>query len=124
MDALVCYAMKANSNQAVLRTLGHLGAGMDIVSGGELYLARRMGFAPECIVFAGVGKTTGEMAEALLINGQRVMPTRAAELGYTFKYPTTRAALQEGRNVTMPPLAAKRAGIPRPAGRRRARTRR
>jgi NAD dependent epimerase/dehydratase family enzyme len=37
----------------------------------------------------------GEMAEALLINGQRVLPTRAEELGYTFKYPTARAALEE-----------------------------
>jgi diaminopimelate decarboxylase len=64
-DALVCYAMKANSNQAVLRTLARLGAGMDIVSGGELRRAIAAGVPPEKIVFSGVAKTRAEMAEAL-----------------------------------------------------------
>ncbi|MCJ2014788.1 diaminopimelate decarboxylase [Methylobacterium sp. J-076] len=63
--ALVCFAMKANSNQAVLATLGRLGAGMDIVSGGELARALSAGIAPERIVFSGVGKTREEMAAAL-----------------------------------------------------------
>ncbi|UHC19797.1 diaminopimelate decarboxylase [Methylobacterium currus] len=64
-DALVCYAMKANSNQAVLATLSRLGAGMDIVSEGELRRALAAGVPGERIVFSGVGKTEGEMAAAL-----------------------------------------------------------
>jgi len=64
-DALVCFAMKANSNQAVLATLGRLGAGMDIVSGGELARALAAGIPAEKIVFSGVGKTRAEMAAAL-----------------------------------------------------------
>ncbi|HEY8566257.1 MAG TPA: diaminopimelate decarboxylase [Beijerinckiaceae bacterium] len=64
-DALVCYAMKANSNQAVLRTLARLGAGMDIVSEGELRRALAAGVPGERIVFSGVGKTKPEMAAAL-----------------------------------------------------------
>ncbi|QRE72979.1 diaminopimelate decarboxylase [Methylobacterium aquaticum] len=64
-DALVCYAMKANSNQAVLATLARLGAGMDIVSEGELRRALAAGVPGERIVFSGVGKTEGEMAAAL-----------------------------------------------------------
>ncbi|TNC13373.1 diaminopimelate decarboxylase [Methylobacterium terricola] len=63
--ALVCYAMKANSNQAVLATLARLGAGMDIVSEGELRRALAAGVPGERIVFSGVGKTEGEMAAAL-----------------------------------------------------------
>ena len=64
-DALVCFAVKSNSNLAVLRTLGALGAGMDVVSEGELRRARAAGFAAEKIVFSGVGKTRGEIAYAL-----------------------------------------------------------
>jgi len=64
-DTLVCYAMKANSNQAVLRTLGDLGAGMDIVSEGELRRALAAGVPGDRIVFSGVGKTRDEMAFAL-----------------------------------------------------------
>lgn len=64
-DTLVCYAMKANSNQAVLRTLAREGAGMDIVSGGELRRAVAAGVPGERIVFSGVGKTREEMAAAL-----------------------------------------------------------
>ncbi|WP_342360891.1 diaminopimelate decarboxylase [Terrarubrum flagellatum] len=62
---LVCYAMKANSNQGVLRTLAKLGAGMDIVSRGELRRALAAGVPGERIVFSGVGKTREEMAEGL-----------------------------------------------------------
>jgi len=65
MDALVCYAMKANSNQAVLATLARRGAGMDIVSEGELRRALAAGVPGERIVFSGVGKTRDEMAAAL-----------------------------------------------------------
>ncbi|MAM23998.1 MAG: diaminopimelate decarboxylase [Rhodobacteraceae bacterium] len=65
MDHLVCYAMKANSNQAVLRTLAQAGAGMDVVSGGEYLRARAAGVPGERIVFSGVGKTRQEITQAL-----------------------------------------------------------
>src|SRR4029079_365306 len=64
-DALICFAVKANSNQAVLRTLGKLGAGMDVVSEGELRRALAAGVPASRIIFAGVGKTRAEMAYAL-----------------------------------------------------------
>ena len=63
--ALVCYAMKANSNQAVLTTLARLGAGMDVVSEGELRRARAAGVPGAKIIFSGVGKTRAEMALGL-----------------------------------------------------------
>jgi diaminopimelate decarboxylase len=65
VDALVCYAMKANSNQAVLRTLAKLGAGADVVSGGELKRARAAGIPSGKIMFSGVGKTAAELALAV-----------------------------------------------------------
>ena len=65
MDHLVCYAMKANSNQAILKLLGDLGAGMDVVSGGEYMRAKAAGVPGERIVFSGVGKTREEMTLAL-----------------------------------------------------------
>ena len=65
LPATVCYAIKANSNQAILTLLASLGAGADVVSIGEYRRALRAGFAPKKIVFAGVGKTRAEMAEAL-----------------------------------------------------------
>lgn len=64
-EHLVCYAMKAASNQAILRTLADLGAGMDVVSGGEYARARAAGVPGERIVFSGVGKTRDEMRAAL-----------------------------------------------------------
>ncbi len=64
-DALIFYAMKANSNQAVLTTLARRGAGMDVVSEGELRRARAAGVPGERIIFSGVGKTLGEMNLAL-----------------------------------------------------------
>src|ERR1700733_7170306 len=65
VDALVCYAMKANSNQAVIATLAKLGAGADVVSGGELLRARAAGVPPDKIMFSGVGKTADELALAV-----------------------------------------------------------
>jgi diaminopimelate decarboxylase len=62
---LVCYALKANSNQSVLRTLAKLGAGADVVSGGELKRALAAGIPPQKIVFSGVGKTEPELRAAL-----------------------------------------------------------
>lgn len=65
VDAMVCYAMKANSNQAVLKTLAKLGAGIDVVSGGELRRALGAGVPASRIMFSGVGKTVAEMDYAL-----------------------------------------------------------
>ena len=65
LDALVCYAVKANSNQAVLTVLAREGAGMDVVSEGELRRARAAGVPGRRITFSGVGKTEAEMAYAL-----------------------------------------------------------
>jgi diaminopimelate decarboxylase len=65
VPALVCYAMKANSNQAVLKTLAGLGAGADVVSEGELKRARAAGIAPAKIMFSGIGKTARELALAV-----------------------------------------------------------
>ena len=62
---LICYSMKANSNLAVLKALVAKGAGLDIVSGGELYRAKKVGCPPEKIVYAGVGKTEAEIEEAI-----------------------------------------------------------
>ena len=70
LDHLVCYAVKANGNLAVLRALASLGAGADIVSGGELYRAMRAGFDPKKVVFAGVGKTEAELMAGL---GERIL---------------------------------------------------
>ncbi|MBD8555624.1 diaminopimelate decarboxylase [Rhizobium sp. CFBP 8762] len=65
VDSMVCYAMKANSNQAVLATLGQLGAGVDVVSEGELRRALKAGIPASRILFSGVGKTVREMDFAL-----------------------------------------------------------
>jgi diaminopimelate decarboxylase len=65
MDALVCYSLKANSNQAVISTLARLGAGADVVSEGELVRARHAGISASKIVFSGVGKTPCELALAV-----------------------------------------------------------
>ncbi len=64
-DHQICYAVKGNSNQAVIRTLAELGAGMDVVSEGELRRALAAGVPARKIVFSGVGKTAREMAFAL-----------------------------------------------------------
>ena len=65
IDHLVCYAMKAASNQAILKTLAQAGAGMDVVSGGEYRRARAAGVPGDRIVFSGVGKTADEIRLAL-----------------------------------------------------------
>src|SRR5437870_8426701 len=65
VPALVCYAMKANSNQAVIKTLAGFGAGADVVSEGELLRARAAGIAPDKIMFSGIGKTARELALAV-----------------------------------------------------------
>lgn len=65
VDATICYAVKANANLAVIRTLAQLGAGADVVSGGELERALTAGIAPEHVVFSGVGKSRNELTLAL-----------------------------------------------------------
>lgn len=65
LDHLICYAMKANSNLAVVKLLGDMGAGMDVVSGGEYARARAAGIPGDRIVFSGVGKTEAEMRQVL-----------------------------------------------------------
>lgn len=91
--ALVCYAMKANSNQSVLRTLARLGAGADVVSGGELKRALAAGIPASKILFSGVGKTEAELraaiaADILCINVEsepelELLSRLAAETGRT-----------------------------------------
>ncbi len=68
LEALVCYAVKANSNQAVLATLAQAGAGADVVSEGELIRAMQAGIPADKIVFSGVGKTRREMQAAIKAN--------------------------------------------------------
>jgi diaminopimelate decarboxylase len=65
VKALVCYALKANSNQAVIKTLANRGAGADVVSAGELKRAKAAGIAAEKIMFSGIGKTAAELAFAV-----------------------------------------------------------
>ena len=77
---LVCYALKANSNPAILRLLRDAGLGADVTSGGELFLARHAGFTPEKIIFSGVGKTDAEIAAALDAGIRALHVESAAEL--------------------------------------------
>jgi diaminopimelate decarboxylase len=65
LPAIICYALKANSNPSLLRLLAKQGSGADIVSVGELHLARKAGIPASRTVFTGVGKTKDEIAEAL-----------------------------------------------------------
>ena len=65
VPSLICYSIKANSNQAVIATLARLGAGADVVSEGELKRARAAGIAPEKIIFSGIGKSARELARAV-----------------------------------------------------------
>ena len=81
LDALVCYSLKANSNQAVVRTLARLGAGADIVSEGELRRALAAGIPANKIVFSGVGKMPSEMTAALDAGIYQFNAESEAELG-------------------------------------------
>lgn len=65
LNALICFSMKANSNLAVIKSLVDKGSGLDVVSGGELFRALKIGCDPKKIVFAGVGKTDAEISRAL-----------------------------------------------------------
>ncbi len=80
MDALVCYAVKANSNQAILQLMADVGAGADIVSGGELRRCLRAGIPADRIVFSGVGKRADEIEQALDAGVARFNVESRAEL--------------------------------------------
>src|SRR3979411_1352318 len=101
VESLVCYSLKANSNQSVLRTLAKLGAGADVVSGGELKRARAAGISADKILFSGVGKTEAELRMALAedvlcINVESEpelellsrLPLRGGESARAFRRPT------------------------------------
>jgi diaminopimelate decarboxylase len=92
--ALVCYAMKANSNQAVVATLAQLGAGADVVSGGELKRALAAGIPPDKITFSGVGKTADELALSVDANILCVNVESEAELEML-----SQVAAAKGRSV-------------------------
>jgi diaminopimelate decarboxylase len=77
---LICYAVKANSNLAVLRLLARLGAGADVVSEGELRRALAAGIAPDRIVFSGVGKTRAELEAALAVGIRQINVESLPEL--------------------------------------------
>jgi len=65
VNPLICYSMKANSNLAIIKSVVSCGAGLDIVSGGELFRAKKVGCEPSKIVFAGVGKSAEEIEDAI-----------------------------------------------------------
>jgi len=80
MDTMVCYSVKANSNIAVVRTLARLGAGADVVSGGEMKRALAAGIPANKIVFSGVGKTTQELGDALKLGIMQINVESEPEL--------------------------------------------
>jgi diaminopimelate decarboxylase len=80
LKAKVHYAVKANSNLAVLRLLNDLGAGFDVVSGGELFKALTAGADPARVAFAGAGKTDAELAYALDCHVGQINAESADEL--------------------------------------------
>ncbi len=80
LGATICFAVKSNANLAVIRTLVNLGAGCDVVSGGELQLALKAGCPPEKIVFSGMGKTEAELRLALACDVGQINVESEAEL--------------------------------------------
>ena len=90
-DAVICYAMKANDNLAILRTFAELCAGADVVSGGELQRALAAGIPPSKIIFSGVGKTEDELALALSTRIMQINVESLAEMGAL-----SRAAVAKG----------------------------
>jgi diaminopimelate decarboxylase len=95
-DPLIAFAVKANSNLAVLRTLANLGAGADVVSEGEVRRALAAGVPPERIVFSGVGKTEGEIAFAVETGVAEINVESEPEL-----HLVNRVAQQMGRRATV-----------------------
>lgn len=95
LDPLICYAVKANSNQAVIRTLLDAGAGMDVISGGELRRVVAAGGDPGRVVFAGPGKTNDELAFALDIGVHQFNVESEPEL-------RNLSAIAAAKNLTAP----------------------
>jgi diaminopimelate decarboxylase len=93
-DHLICYAMKANSNLAVLQTFARAGCGFDIVSGGELARVLAVGVSADRVVFSGVGKTREEMRRALQVGVKCFNVESEAELEVL-----SAVAVQEGRTA-------------------------
>src|SRR5690348_17227801 len=102
IDALVCYALKANSNQAVVATLARLGAGADVVSEGELHRARAAGIAPERIVFSGVGKTARSEEHTSELQSPVHLVCRLL-LEKKKKTPTSSLAISPASSIITPP---------------------
>jgi diaminopimelate decarboxylase len=100
------YTLKANSNAGILRLLRELGAGADVVSGGELFRALRLGFRGDEIVFGGVGKTARELREAieagvLLVNAESEAEVRALDRLARDAGATARVGLRVNPEVTV-----------------------
>ena len=100
------YTLKANSNAGLLRLLKELGAGVDVVSGGELYRALRLGFTGDDIVFGGVGKTDRELREAVqagvkLVNAESLAEVRALNRIAGEEGTTARVGLRVNPEVTV-----------------------
>lgn len=93
LDALVCYAAKANSNVAILQLMAEAGLGADIVSGGELWRCLRAGIPAERIVFSGVGKTVEEITDALDASVARFNVESADELQLLQRVASERSAI-------------------------------
>ena len=94
-DAVICYAMKANDNLAVLRTFAELGAGADVVSGGELQRALAAGIPPAKIIFSGVGKTEDELALALSSSIMQINIESFAEMELLSRVANTKGVTAE-----------------------------
>ena len=108
-DPLICYSVKANSNLSILKTLAKSGAGFDIVSGGELFRVRKAGVKPAKVVYAGVGKTPAELAQAIkagifMFNAESEAEVRTAN----------RVAGELGLSARIAPAAESRCGRPHP----------
>jgi len=93
---IICYSVKSNSNLSVLELMKDMGAGMDVVSGGELFRAIKIGVKPEKIVYAGVGKTSEEI-EYALVTGIRMFNCESFQEIETIDY----VAGQLGKNVSI-----------------------
>ena len=95
---LICYAVKANSNLAVLRVFAGLGAGADVVSEGELRRALAAGIPPQRIVFSGVGKTRAELAAALDADIHQINVESVPELRHLSELASSRGQTRARRD--------------------------
>ena len=115
---LICYAVKANSNLAVLRLFAGLGAGADVVSEGELRRALAAGVPPERIIFSGVGKTAAEMAAALDAGIHQINVESMPELRRLSEVASAQGRIARGRDPGQPGCrrAYPRQDLDRPEG--------